>query len=72
MMINFSALTDTLYALATLTGLAILVAIGIVGAAAVTERGKARHAGQAGPAAGTAASAPHPTQFDRSRQFASR
>jgi hypothetical protein len=69
MVINFADLADALYALATLTGLAMLVAIGAVTAAALTGRGKTRHAGHGAPAAAVPAGAHHPTRLDRPREL---
>jgi hypothetical protein len=67
MISNFQTVQDTLYALATVVGIAVLFALGIVAAAGLTRRDQARHAANGTPA--TVKIAQQPTQTDDARQL---
>jgi hypothetical protein len=79
MSINFPALQDSLFALLTVVGIAVLFAIAMIGASGLVQRDKARNRKAAG--ASTATLAPvtitasdvtyHPTQTDRVRELVS-
>lgn len=67
MSINFQDLQDTLFALATVVGIAVVFALAIVAAAGLTRRDRARNAHLGTPA--TAVIAQQPTQTDDARQL---
>jgi hypothetical protein len=67
MIINFQVVQDTLYALATVIGIAVVFAVAIIGAGAATERSRARNSRTAKPA--TATIAQHPVQTDDAREL---
>jgi hypothetical protein len=67
MISNFQTVQDTLYALATVIGLAIVFAVALIGAAAATQRSRARNSQTGAPA--TATIAQHPVQTDDAREL---
>jgi hypothetical protein len=69
MIINFQAVQDTLIALVSVVGIALVFAIAIVGASALVQRDKARHARTGTPVPVTAGIAQHATQTDDAREL---
>jgi hypothetical protein len=67
MITNFQTVQDTLYVLATVVGIAVVFAVAIIGAAAATQRSKARNSRTAAHA--TATIAQHPVQTDDAREL---
>jgi len=71
MIINFPAVTQLIIALSAVVGLAVLIAVGIVAAAWLVERDRARHV-RPGRPAHVETIAQQPTQTDRVLELASR
>jgi hypothetical protein len=67
MITNFQTVQDTLYALATVIGLAVVFAVALIGAAAATQRSRARNSRTGTPV--TATIAQHPVQTDDAREL---
>jgi hypothetical protein len=65
MITNFQTVQDTLYALATVIGIAVVFALALIGAAAATKRSKARNRRTGTPAT----IAQHPVQTDDAREL---
>jgi hypothetical protein len=63
---NFQTVQDSLYALATVIGIAVVFALAIIGAAAATRR--SRHNHRTGTPA-TVTFAQHPVQTDDAREL---
>jgi hypothetical protein len=66
MIINFQTVSDALVALGTIVGIAIVFAIAIIAAGALTERDKKRHA-RVAPAPHVMAQ--HPVEADHAREL---
>lgn len=64
MIVNFQPLQDTLIAIGSLVGIVVLFAVGILAAAALSQRDKARHTRPSTPVAVGPQMAQHPTQSD--------
>ncbi len=62
---NFTLVQDTLYALATVVGIALVFAVALIAAGAATERSKARN----GRTHATPTIAQHPVQTDDAREL---
>jgi hypothetical protein len=69
MITNFQTVQDTLIALVTVVGIAVIFAIAIVGASALVQRDKARHARTGTPVPVAAGIAQHATQTDDAREL---
>jgi len=67
MIINFQTVQDTLYALATVIGIAVVFAAALIGAAAATQRSRARN--HRTGASTTVTIAQHPVQTDDAREL---
>ncbi len=67
MNISFLDVQDTLYALVTVIGIAVVFAAALIGAAAATQRSKARNSKHGTPVTETIAQ--HPVQTDRAREL---
>jgi len=67
MISNFQTVQDALYALITVVGIAVVFSLAIIGAAALTERSKARNARARHTVAPTIAQ--QPTQTDDIREL---
>jgi hypothetical protein len=67
MITNFQMVQDTLYALATAVGIAVVFAVALIGAGAATQRSKARNSQTVAPV--TATIAQHPVQTDDAREL---
>ena len=66
MSISFPGVTDAIIAISTVAGIAVLFALALIGASALVQRDKARHARTAAVTApATPSFAQHPTQTDR-------
>jgi hypothetical protein len=65
MISNFQTVQDTLYALATVIGIAVVFALAIIGASAATQRSRARNSRTGTPAT----IAQHPVQTDDPREL---
>jgi sensor histidine kinase regulating citrate/malate metabolism len=79
MSINFQTIQDSLFALLTVVGIAVLFAVAIIGASGLVQRDKARNRKAAATTAATLAPVTvtasdvtfHPTQTDRVRELVS-
>lgn len=75
MSINFQTIQDSLFALVTVVGIAVLFAVAIIGASGLVQRDKARNrkaAATLAPVTVTASDVTfHPTQTDRVRELVS-
>jgi hypothetical protein len=67
MSIDFQTLQDSLYALATVVGIAVVFALAIIGAAGLSRRDQGRNGRRGTPA--TATIAQQPTQTDDMREL---
>jgi hypothetical protein len=67
MITNFQTVQDTLYALATVIGIAVVFAAALIGAGAATQRSRARNHRTDTPA--TVTIAQHPVQTDDAREL---
>jgi hypothetical protein len=67
MSIHFQTVQDSLYALATVVGIAVIFTLGIIAASGLTKRDRARNARRAQLAPVTIAQ--HPVQTDDAREL---
>lgn len=67
MSINFQNVQDVLWALVTVIGIAVVFAGALIGAAAATQRSKARNSGTGAPRIETIAQ--QPVQTDNAREL---